>query len=123
MDWYKALATLACVLIVAGWAKRRTRSAHVPLVLGGIAIDLALVLILELDRSVIAQTSNVAFSWMQWTHIGSSVLAVLLYIPVVVLGIRLLRGTVRARGRAAHRNLAGVALVARVVGFAFMWSI
>ena len=119
---YKWLATLAFVLIVAGWTQRRVRSRHVPLVSAGIIVDLALVLILEFSRDVVGLTMENSYSWMQVTHIGASVLAVLLYIPVIVLGIKLLRGTVGLRGRNAHRNLANLALGFRTIGFVFMWS-
>ena len=120
---YKWIATLAFALIALGWTQRRRRQRHVPLVVAGIALDLGLVLALEFGRDVIGLTFTKEYSWMQWTHIGVSVVAVLLYVPVIVLGVRLLRGTVRARGRAAHRGLAHAALVARAVGFAFMWSV
>ena len=120
---YKWIATLAFVLIVAAWTQRRTRARHVPLALAGIGLDLALVLILEFSRDVIGLTAEKSYDWMQWTHIGSSVLAVLLYVPVVVLGIRMLRGSVGARGRRAHLRLATAALAFRTVGFLFMWSI
>lgn len=120
---YKALASLAFLLIVLGWTQRRTRKRHVPLVLVGIAIDLALVLILEFSRDVIGMTMEKDWSWMQWTHIGSSVIAVLLYLPVIWIGIAMLRGAAGPSAWTAHRRLATTALALRAVGFSFMWAV
>ena len=120
---YKSVATLAFLLIVAGWTQRRTRKTHVPLVMVGIAIDLSLVLILEFSRDVIGMTMEKDWTWMQWTHIGASVLAVLLYLPVVWLGISMLRGAAGPSARTAHGRLATTALLLRSVGFAFMWTV
>ena len=120
---YKSLATLAFVLILVGAAKCRVRKIHVPLVLAGIGLDLALVLTLELSRDVIAMTVEKDWSWMQWTHIGSSVLAVLLYFPVVGTGVSILRGAKQRSTWTAHRGLATAALACRAVGFGFMWTV
>ncbi len=120
---YKLLATLAFVLIVAGWTQRRVRKVHVPLVLAGIGLDLALVLILEFGRDVIGMTMDGSWTWMQWTHIGSSVLAVLFYLPLLWLGFSMLRGSAGPGAWTAHRRFAMAALVCRTLGFAFMWTV
>lgn len=120
---YMSLATLAYLLIVAGWTQHRRRAVHVPLTLAGIGLDLALVVILEVSRDVIGMTVEKDWSWMQWTHIGSSLLAVLLYLPVLWLGFAILRGRNDRRTRISHRHLATMALVCRTVGFCFMWTI
>ena len=120
---YKLLATVAFLLIVAGWTQRRDRRRHVPLVAAGIALDLALVLILEFGRDVIGMAVGQPWNWMQWTHIGSSVLAVLLYLPVIGLGLSILSGAAGPAVWTAHRRLATSALALRTAGFAFMWTI
>ncbi len=120
---YKAIATVAFALLWAAWAQRRRRALHVRLAFAGIMIDVAMVLFLEFSRDVIGLTTQKDWSLVQWTHIGSSVLAVLLYLPVVWLGISLLRNAASSGARIAHRRLAVAALVFRTVGFCCMWSL
>jgi hypothetical protein len=120
---YTALATLAFLLIFTGSAQYKKRAVHVPLVLAGILVDLTLVLILEFQRDVIGMTISTDWSWMQWTHIGSSILAVLLYLPVTWLGVAILRGKTTRTTRSNHKRLAIAALVCRTVGFGFMWAV
>ena len=56
-------------------------------------------------------------------HVGASVVAVVLYLPTLALGARLLLGGPAPRVRVWHRWIASTALVARTVGFAFMWTL
>jgi hypothetical protein len=121
------LASVAFALIVAGWLARRRRRLHVPLVLAGIAIDLGLVVYLELTRNVVEQVAgsmqHAPFAGLRWAHIVSSTLAVVLYLPTLAYGVRLLRGPEDATVRRRHRNVATLALLARTVGFACMWAV
>ena len=117
-----ALATLAWLLLVAGYAARRNRRVHVPLVLAGIALDLALVLHLEVSRHVIEKTVHEQFSAMRWAHIATSSAAVVLYVPTLVFGFRLLRGG-DAAVRRRHAAFAVSALAMRTVGFICMWAV
>jgi len=118
------LAALAWVLIVAGWTqRRRSRRVHVALALSGIAVDLTLVLILELQRDVVGQTFSKDWSAIQTTHIATSAAAVVLYIPVVILGVLLLRNLAGAKLRKAHAITAMLALFLRTIGFVCMWWI
>src|SRR5262245_20087964 len=118
-----ALATLAFVLLVAGWTQRRSRARHVPLVLAGIALDLALVVWLELSRGVVEKTMTEHFSVLRWVHIWSSTLAVVAYLPPLWLGFRLLRGPADAPLRSRHAAFAMTALILRAIGFACMWGV
>lgn len=118
-----ALATVAFVLIVAGWTQRRRRDRHVPLVLAGIGLDLALVVWLELSRSVVEKTMTDDFSAVRWVHIASSTLAVLFYLPTLWYGFRMLRGPADAAVRKRHAVVATLALVLRTVGFVCMWGV
>lgn len=121
------LATLAFVLIVAGWTQRRRRDRHVPLVLAGIAIDLTLVVFLEVTRGVVEKVAGAAphdpFPTMRWLHIASSSAAVVLYLPTLWFGFRMLRGADDAATRKRHAAVATLALVARSVGFVCMWVV
>ncbi len=118
-----ALATVAFLLIVAGWTQRRNRGRHVPLVLAGIGLDLALVVWLELSRGVVEKTMTDDFSMLRWVHIWSSTLAVVLYLPTLWFGFRMLRGAADAAVRKRHAVVATLALVARTIGFVCMWGV
>ena len=123
METVHLLAAVAWLLLVAGWTARRRRRLHLSLVVPGILLDLAMVVALELERSVIEKTVSEPFTLPQQVHIGASLLAVLLYFPTVWLGLRLLFGRPDPRVRVRHRRFAVTALVLRTVGFAFMWSL
>jgi uncharacterized membrane protein YozB (DUF420 family) len=125
------LATIAFVLLVAGWTQRKRVARHVPLVLTGMALDVALVLWLEVTRGVVesvagAKSHDPYSAARQW-HIATSTLAVVLYIPTFVYGWRLWRrgqwpdAASRERARKAHAACALSALAARSAGFVFMW--
>ena len=131
MNAYNALASLAFLLLVAGWTQRKRTSRHVPLVLSGMALDLALVVVLEVTRSVVEEVagakSHEPFSAMRQWHIATSSLAVVLYVPTFVCGRRLWRRTewpspaAREAARKTHAAFATSALALRAAGFVFMW--
>ena len=118
-----ALATLAFVLLALGWTQRRNRGRHVPLVLAGIALDLALVVWLELSRGVVEKTMHDHFSVLRWAHIWSSTLAVVAYLPTLWLGFRMLRSSGDAALRSRHAAVAVTALILRTIGFLCMWGV
>src|SRR5262245_5337050 len=118
-----ALATLAFVLLVAGWSQRRTRARHVPLVLAAIALDLALVVWLEVSRGVVEKTMHDHFSVLRWAHIWSSTLAVAGYPTTRWPGFRMLRTPADAALRRRHAAVATIALVLRAIGFVCMWGV
>jgi uncharacterized protein (TIGR03382 family) len=121
------LATLAFALLVAGWTQRRRRERHVPLVLSGIGLDLALVAWLEMSRSVVEKVAGTVghdpFPAMRWAHIATSSAAVVLYFPTMGLGFRLLRGAADPALRKRHAAFATAALAMRTLGFVFMWTV
>jgi uncharacterized membrane protein YozB (DUF420 family) len=121
------LATLAFVLLVAGWTQRRRRARHVPLVLSGMGIDLALVVWLEISRGVVEEVAGAAphaeFPMVRWAHIWTSTLAVVLYLPTLWFGFRMLRGAADPKTRKLHAAFATSALALRTVGFVCMWGV
>jgi uncharacterized membrane protein YozB (DUF420 family) len=117
------LASLAFLLIVVGWTQRRNRARHVPLVLSGIGLDLVLVVWLELSRGVVEKTMHDHFSMLRWVHIWSSTLAVVFYVPTLVYGFRLIKGTGGPETRKRHALVATIALVLRTIGFFCMWGV
>jgi uncharacterized membrane protein YozB (DUF420 family) len=123
MNLNDVLATVAFVLLVAGWTQRRHRNRHVPLVLAGIGLDLVLVVWLELSRSVVEKTMHDHFSTIRWVHIASSTLAVVLYIPTLWLGFKMMRDSADPALRTRHLVVAMAALILRTVGFVCMWGV
>jgi uncharacterized membrane protein YozB (DUF420 family) len=121
------LATVAFALIVAGWTQRRNRKRHVPLVLAGIGLDLALVAWLEVMQHVVEKVAgaspHVPFPMVRWAHIASSTLAVVLYFPTLWFGFRMVRGATDPATRKRHATFATLALVLRTIGFVCMWSV
>ena len=121
------LATLAFGLIVAGWSQRRRRERHVPLVLAGIGLDLAIVVWLEISRGVVEEVAgtveHVPFPAIRWAHIASSTLAVVFYFPTLWFGFRMLRGATDPAVRKRHAVVATLALVLRTIGFVCMWGV
>ena len=118
-----ALATLAFLLLVAGWTQRRSRARHVPLVLCGIALDLLLVVWLEVSRGVVEKTMHDHFSVLRWAHIWSSTAAVVAYLPTLWLGSRILRNSADPVLRRRHAAVAMTALILRAIGFVCMWGV
>ncbi len=117
------IATVGWALLVLGWIFRRQRTRHLGFVLPGMAVDLGLVVYLEMSRSVIELTAEKTYNAVQWTHIGTSTVATVLYIPTIILGARLMSGATGAGIRTWHKRCAVSALVLRTIGFAFMWAV
>jgi len=122
MSLYMKIATLAYLCLVAGVVLRKKRRLHVPLMLTGMSSDVGVVLALELNRGALDTALSFALPILQQAHIGASLIAVLLYLPVIVLGGMRLRG----RGGAAHRlwhiRLGLTAFGFRSIGFVLMFS-
>jgi hypothetical protein len=122
---YPALATLAFALLVAGFALRaRGRGRHAALMSAGMALDLGLVLTLELTKNAFGTVVGGGLSPAQAVHVGASSLALLLYFPVFALGwVRLFHPSgANLALRAWHRRLGYVALAFRTVGFFFLFA-
>jgi hypothetical protein len=121
------LATLAFGLIALGWTQRRRRSRHVPLVLAGIGLDLALVVYLEATMQVVQRVAgtveHLPYPTVRWAHIASSTLAVVLYLPTMWFGFRMLRGATDAATKKRHAVFATLALLSRTIGFLCMWAV
>jgi hypothetical protein len=117
------IATLGWTLLALGWWFRGRRAWHLGFVIPGMAADLGLVVYLEMTRSVIELTAEKSYSLVQWTHIGTSTAATVLYIPTIILGARLIARSGGPAVRAWHKRCAVSALALRTVGFAFMWAV
>ena len=118
----KAIASFAYAILVSGVVVRKNRRIHPKLMAMGIGIDLSLVIYLQVQRSVIQQAMTESYSLLQMGHIGVSTIAVLLYFPVVYLGIQRLRGTGGPNGRLWHIRWAVTAFAFRSAGFLLMFT-
>jgi uncharacterized membrane protein YozB (DUF420 family) len=107
-------ATLALLLIGAAIFFRRNRRLHVPMIAAAFAIDLALVLYVELSKHAVGSVLHHGGTLL-WFHAIVSAIMFILYLVQMRLGLRLLRGNHLTRR--AHRRI-GVAFVAlRLVNY------
>lgn len=88
------LSLLVCVLLVVGVIYRRRRSVHVPMMLTAIALDLGMVLYIELSRGAV-QSAQSKMGPLMIVHIVMSVIVLVLYGIHVYTGISKLRGGIR----------------------------
>lgn len=122
---YPLLATVSFSLLLVGYFLReRGPGRHALLMIAGILIDLALVLTLEFTKNAVATAVGPELSGPQRVHVAASTLAVLVYIPVTILGsVRLFRPSLtNVNLRTWHRRLGYCALFLRAVGFLFMFT-
>jgi hypothetical protein len=120
---YDLVATVGWLCLVVGWRHRRDRARHLRWVVPGMVVDLGLVVWLEATRQVIERTVERDYGVLEQIHIGASALAVVLYVPTIVLGVLLIRRSGGPSVRAWHKRCAVPALALRTVGFAFMWFV
>lgn len=116
------IATVAWICLIGGYLNRRDARRHVPLVLAAIVLDLGLVLYLQITRSAVQTAVEFSLTLPQKIHIISSSLAVALYIPMVLLGLKLFRNRSHDKTRTIHKRLAVAILLFRTLGFIFMFS-
>ena len=120
MTLYMWIATVAWGLLVIGYLFRKQRQLHVTLMLSGIAVDLSLVLFLEITRDAVQTALGSDVSLLEYVHIAASTGAVICYIPTLYFGWKLLGGEIKYRK--AHVRVAVIALALRTIGFIFMFS-
>lgn len=116
-------ATLSYGCLLAGLLLRHTRKAHVTLMTTGIALDLAIVLTLEFQRHAVEKALEFSMLPLQQLHIGTSTVAVLLYIPVLAFGYQRLKGKGGIRARTLHLRYGTLAFIFRSLGFLLMFSL
>jgi len=105
----RTLSVCVYILLIIGFANRGRRRVHIPLMTTAFAIDMAMLLYIELSRDAIA-TARTTHSGLLQFHIGLSVVVIVLYLGQVYTGIR------KARGRSSrwHGKAGVVLLVARL---------
>lgn len=115
-------ATFAYALLFQGVLLRRQRAVHIRLMPFGMAIDISLVLLLEITRGAVGTVAGGSLSIWQLSHVAASTFAVLLYFPVAWLGLRQLREKADADQIEWHRKLGLISFIFRTIGFALMFS-
>ena len=91
--WIRLLSVLVFVLLVCGVLARRRKRMHIPLMIIAMAIDVGLVLYLELTRAVVETVVREPMSVLMYVHILLSVIVLVLY------GVQIRTGIANARGR------------------------
>jgi len=119
---YMAAATTAYGLLTLGLYFRKQRSLHARLMGAAIGTDLAVLLVVELQRDAIKTAASLSLSGWQQAHIAFSTLAVVSYIPVAVLGVSYLLNRGAAKGRKWHMRLGVLAYACRTLGFILMFA-
>jgi uncharacterized membrane protein YozB (DUF420 family) len=116
------IATIAWGLLVVGFLKRRERKTHVRFMMSGIFLDLGVVIYLQITRNAVQTAAKLDLGLFPTLHIGASLIAVVLFIPTVFIGIKMLAGGDVAKLKPWHVRFAIPALFFRTLGFFFMFS-
>lgn len=122
MTYPMYIASIAWILLLVGYIKRRQRGIHVFCMRCGIGMDIALVLFLQVTRNAIQTAVALDSSIYEQIHILCSTLALFLYFPVLYFGWLLLQGKASALTRIWHIRIGVTALALRTLGFLFMFS-
>ncbi len=88
----KLLSVLVCLILVIGVLNRRRKRIHIPLMLTAMAIDVGMVLYLEIRRGVVESIPTRSMTPLLAVHITISVLVLILYGVQVVTGYRNTKG-------------------------------
>jgi len=122
-SFYMGAASFAYFLLLAGMKVRRVnRLLHRRLMFSAMGIDLALVLLLEIQRNAVETVVALDLSPLQLGHVFTSTLAIALYLPALLLG-RKLWAKEDARVRLWHKRIGITAFALRTAGFLLMFSL
>lgn len=122
MTSYMLVASIAYLFLASGVYFRKTKNVHARLMAIGIALDLLIGVILQIQRSAVQTAFSFKLDALQQAHIATSTLAVILYIPIMYLGWQRLQGRLGAQAGFWHRRLGVAAFLARTAGFILMFS-
>jgi hypothetical protein len=118
------IASLAYFFMLSGMSFRKTHPrVHIWLMGIAMAIDIILVLTLELQRDAIHTALSFSLNWLQQSHIVASSIASTLYIPILILGFKKFsENKNRLSINKWHKYLGIAAFVFRTLGYALMFS-
>jgi hypothetical protein len=124
MTPYMAIATISYFTMIAGLFYRKQTAIHYPLMSTSIILDLLIVLTLEINRHAVKTAVAMTLHPIQQLHILASSIAVLLYFPIVILGLlRLYAGYNSKKVRSTHKILGITAFIFRTLGFVLMFTL
>jgi hypothetical protein len=101
----KLLSIAAFLVLLTGYTLRRRKAVHIPLMLTALAIDLGIVVYIEVQRGAIA-AAKARMGPLMAVHIAISVAVLVLYGVQVASGIRKARG-----GGGRRHGASGTALL------------
>jgi uncharacterized membrane protein YozB (DUF420 family) len=108
------ISSAALLLIALGYISRRNQRRHILMMSAAFAIDISLLLFIELSRDATASVLK-ASSGLIWFHVTVSAFMLVLYFVQIVLGLRLLAGGARLRG--THRRIGWAFIAARLTNY------
>ncbi len=120
---FMGLATLAYGAMICGYWERKNRKSHVRLMSFAIFLDLALVITLELRREAIETAISMTFGPLQQAHIFFSLVATILYFPILFFGFYLWKNPGPSPIKTWHIRLGKVAFFCRTLGFFLMFTL
>lgn len=88
------ISTVVVVLLCVGLWKRKNPNIHIPVMASAFVIDFLLVLYIEWSRNVVEMVVNEAahMSLLLKIHVPISIVAFLMYFPLITLGVVVRRG-------------------------------
>jgi len=119
---HMGFATFAYSLLIFGLIHRKNKSFHSKTMTLAIGFDISLVLFLELTRSAVDTAVKFELTLGQKTHIVTSLVSVLLYLPLLFMGFKMfLNSDLSAKYRSWHISFGGAAMVFRTIGLLTMF--
>lgn len=122
------IATCAFFMQWVGVLSRKRIKLHVLIMNLSIALDLSLVLGLEIKRNAVETVIQHKLHGLQIYHVLFSSVATFLYVPMLILGWSLYKNTdwitrKRSVWVSCHRNLGILTIGFRTLGWLMMWSL
>ena len=110
-----AISTVVIVLIALGIYYRKRTSVHYPIMLTAFALDIGMVLYIEIKRHAVKQVIDMTPGPLLWFHIVVSTVVLLLYFVQFYFGWRLKSG--KSTSKALHRNTGITFCVLRMINY------
>lgn len=120
---FMGLATLAYGAMVWGYWERKNRYTHMRLMLFAIILDLTLVVTLELQRQAVETAISMSMGPLQQSHIIFSLIATILYFPILLGGFYLWKNPGPSTVKTWHMRLGKAAFLCRSLGFLLMFTL
>lgn len=123
MTIFMLISSISYLALSIGYLYRTNIKLHIPMMNLGIIADLSVVLILQFSRDAIQTAASFTLTPLQQLHILVSLIAVLLYFPIFILGWRKVISKSKPKSFAKlHIELGPWAFLFRSLGFALMFS-